>query len=31
MLKRILLSGALGFVVLLLWTLVSNGLFGFAV
>ena len=28
MLKRIVLSGALGFVVLLLWTLVSNGLFG---
>ena len=28
MLKRIVLSGALGSVVLLLWTLVSNGLFG---
>jgi hypothetical protein len=29
MLKRILLSGVLGGVVLLLWTMVTNGLFGF--
>jgi hypothetical protein len=29
MLKRILLSGALGFLVLALWTFVSNGFFGF--
>ena len=29
MLKRILLSGALGFLVLALWTFVTNGFFGF--
>jgi len=30
MLKRTLLSGALGFVVLVIWTFVANGVFGFA-